>query len=112
MHQRVNNRPLLTGKPSPQLPTPVKLVPLVKRLSGYDPDIVKFLISGFSNGSPLNFQGIRQNLDSKNLSPAIQNQQAVDMKLAQELAANRLAGPFATQPFQTFCVSDPKKSAR
>ncbi len=98
--QRVNHQPLLTTKPSPQLPTPVKLSSLIKFL-----DSVKFLISGFSHGFRLHFQGPRQPLNSKNLSSAVQNPQVVDKKLEQELAANRLAGPFTIPPFQSFCVS-------
>ena len=42
---------------------------------------------------------------SKNLVSALHNPQAVDMKLGQELAANRLAGPFLSPPFRPFCVS-------
>jgi hypothetical protein len=87
---------------------------LIKFLSGYQPDSVKFLISGFSHGFRLHFQGQRQHLNSKNLSSALQNPQAVDKKLEQELAANRLAGPFTIMPFQSFCVSPlglvPKKA--
>ena len=91
-------------QPSP-LPTPVKLKPLAEFLTGYHNDIVKFLISGFSQGFRLQFQGERHSLAATNLISALQNPQAVDMKLGQELAANRLAGPFTSPPFQPFCVS-------
>jgi hypothetical protein len=101
---RANSPQILTAKPSP-LPTPVKIQPLAKFLVGYQSDIVEFLISGFSHGFPLHFEGKRHSLASKNLTSALQNPQAVDKKLGQELAANRLAGPFLSPPFQTFCVS-------
>ena len=94
----------LTVQPSP-LPTPVKLKPLAEFLTGYHNDIVKFLISGFSQGFRLQLQGERHSLAATNLISALQNPQAVDMKLGQELAANRLAGPFTSPPFQPFCVS-------
>ena len=74
-------------------------------LVGYQYDLVEFLISGFSYGFPLHFEGERHSLASKNLVSALHNPQAVDMKLGQELAANRLAGPFLSPPFRPFCVS-------
>ena len=36
---------------------------------------------------------------------ALQNPEYVDKTLAQELAANRIAGPFTSSPFHSFCVS-------
>jgi hypothetical protein len=101
--QPVNQTPVLTVKPS--LPTPVKLKPLVKYLSGYQPDIVKYIISGFSSGFPLHFEGHRQFFIPKKLPSALQNPTHVDRKLEQELAANRIAGPFTSPPFHSFCVS-------
>jgi hypothetical protein len=44
------------------LPTPVKLPPLVEFLSGYDPDIVRILISGFAQGFPIHFDKTRTSL--------------------------------------------------
>ncbi|CAB4022070.1 Hypothetical predicted protein, partial [Paramuricea clavata] len=41
----------------------------------------------------------------KNLPSALQNPTHVDRKLEQELAANRIAGPFTSPPFHSFCVS-------
>ena len=93
---------------------PVKLQHLAKLLVGYQCDLVEILISGFSYGFPLRFEGERRSLASKNLVSALHNPQAVDMKLGQELAANRLAGPFLSPPFRPFCVSPlglvPKKA--
>ncbi len=51
------------------------------------------------------FEGERHSLALKKLTAASQNPQAVDKKLGQQLAANRLAGPFPSPPFQPFCVS-------
>ena len=51
---------------------------------------------------------------SKNLVSALQNPHIVGMRLEHELAAKRLAGPFTSPPFPTFCVSPlglvPKKA--
>ena len=102
--QRANPSQILTVKPSP-LPTPVKLQRLTKLLVGYQCDLVEFLISRFSHGFPLHFEGEGHSLASKNLVSASHNPQAVDMKLGQELAANRLAGPFLSPPFRPLCVS-------
>jgi hypothetical protein len=74
--------------PSPtQLPMPVKIQPLISLLSGYKPSIVNILISGFSRGFPLHFQGEIQQLQPKNLTYALDNPEIVDMKLGKELAA-------------------------
>ena len=83
-------------------------------LSGYKPSIVNILISGFSRGFPLHFQGEIHQLLPKNLTSALDNPEIVDMKLGKELAAHRLAGPFSSPPFDSFRVSPlglvPKKT--
>ena len=110
--QQVIQAPTLTVQPG--LPTPVKLQPLAKFLFGYPPDLVQSIISGFSIGFPLHFQGRRQFSIPNNLLSALQNPTFVDTKMEQELAAERIAGPFTSPPFQSFCVSPlgliPKKT--
>lgn len=101
--QQVNQTPTLTVQPS--LPTPVKLTHLVKFPSCYPQDLVTYIISGFSRGFPLHFHGRRPFLVPKNLTSALENPVFVDKKLEQELAADRIAGPFISPPFQPFCVS-------
>ena len=88
-HHQIQLKPVL-----PSLPTPVKIQPLAKLLSGYDPIITKLLISGFSHGFSLHYQGGGLLFESRNLLSALQNPTIVDMKLAKELAASRLIGPF------------------
>ena len=44
-------------------------------------------------------------LYTQKFTSALQNPEYVDKKLAQELAANRIAGPFTSPPFHSFCVS-------
>ena len=110
--QQVTQTPTLTVQQS--LSMPVKLQPLAKFLLGYPPDLVQSIISGFSIGFPLHFQGRRQFSIPNNLLSALQNPTFVDTKLEQELAAERIAGPFTSPPFQAFCVSPlgliPKKT--
>ena len=72
-----------------------------------------FLSDGFTHGFPLHFQGIQESSHAKNLLSAVQNP-TVDAKIAKELAAGRLAGPFDSPPISPFVVSPlgvvPKKS--
>ena len=56
-------------------------------------------------GFPLHFQGHRSFVIPNNLTSALENPTIVDKKLGQELAADRIAGPFTSPPFQSFCVS-------
>ena len=110
--QQVKHPPTLTVRPS--LPTPVKLTTLVKFLAGYPTDLVTYITSGFLMGFPLHFQGRRSFLISRNLTSALENPTFVDKKLGQELAADRIAGPFTSPPFQSFlCFTawlNPKKN--
>ena len=60
------------------------------------------------------FKAVDNFLYRQNLPSALQNPKFVDKKLGQELAANRIAGPFTSPPFQSFSVSPfgliPKKT--
>ena len=74
-------------------------------LSGYNHSITDFLLIGFTEGFPLHYEGPRYSCQAPNLLSAIQNPNAVDAKLAKELAAHRLAGPFSSSPFPVFWIS-------
>ena len=78
------------------LPTPVNLNNFIFFLSAYKPSIIKFLCH------------------VPNLLSAIKNPGAVNAKLAKELEADRLAGPFSSPPFPFFRLSPlglvPKKT--
>lgn len=94
--------------PSPhKLPTPVKVERLRLLLDGYTPSTVEFLISGFTCGFPIHFQGERQSRKANNLLSALENPLAVDAKLKKELDAQRLVGPFQSLPLSPFWVSIP-----
>ena len=67
-----NHPPIPTAPPSQVLPTPVKIQPLIELLSGNEPSIINTLISGFSFGFPLHYQGETKSIESKNLTSALQ----------------------------------------
>ena len=91
--------------PNRHLPTSVKVNRLLYLSSGYNHSTVIFLSNGFTRGFPLHFQGIREFSQTKNLLSVIQNPTVVDAKIAKELAAGRLAGPFVSPPISPFIVS-------
>ena len=96
------------------LPTPINLNRLEPYLNGYFADIISTLISGFTHGFALHFSGVVNTQEGKNLPSALANPTVVDKKLAKELSALRLAGPFTAAPFRPFRVSPlglvPKKT--
>ena len=75
---------------------------------------MNFLISGFTEGFPLHYEGSRDSFRAPNLLSAVQNPSAVDYKIAKELESHRLAGPFPFPPFSVFRISSlglvPKKT--
>ena len=96
------------------LPTPVKVNRLEFLLEGYNFQKRMFLIDGFQYGFHLFSVGQSRSYESPNLLSARQQPQVVDQKLAKELEAHRLAGPFDSPPFPVFRVSPlgivPKKT--
>ena len=96
------------------LPTPVKVNRLEFLLEGYNFQKRMFLIDGFKYGFHLFPVGQSRSYESPNLLSARQQPQVVDQKLAKELEAHRLAGPFDSPPFPVFRVSPlgivPKKT--
>lgn len=89
----------------PSLPTPVKVERLGFLLDGHTPSAVEFLLSGFTQGFPLHFEGERVSSSATNLSSALENPVVVDAKLKKELEARRVAGPFLSPPMSPFRVS-------
>ena len=76
------------------LPTPVKVNRLEFLLEEYNFQKRMFLIDGFKYGFNLFSVGQSRSYESPNLLSAQQWPQLVDHKLANELEAHRLAGPF------------------
>lgn len=89
----------------PSLPTPIKGNRLVFLLDGYSPSTVEFLLSGFTKGFPVHFEGERTSQTARNLLSALKNPEVVDAKLGKEFAAHRLAGPFLSPPLSPFRIS-------
>ena len=85
---------------APGLPTTVKVTNLSKALQGYHD--AHYLLTGFTEGFLLDFQGESKPLTSTNAKSAYQNPDRVDIKLAAELALGRIAGPFPNQPLPDF----------
>jgi hypothetical protein len=85
------------------LPTPLQINHLNSFLQGYNPDDSKTLVSGFTHGFSLHFNGsfINQN-EGTNLTSALAHQNVVTQKLSKELVAGRIAGPFHAMPFHPF----------
>ena len=113
---RVQNLPLLPSlhMPGLGLPTPIRVNRLVPLLLHYTPSATLYLADGFIHGFPLHFEGPRLAYAAPNLLSARQQPSVVDAKLAKELTAQRIAGPFDTPPFSQFRISPlgvvPKKT--
>ena len=91
------------------LPTPVRVHVLVKYLSAinYDQSEINFLHQGFTEGFRVNFQGQRSTALQycENHTSASQASEIVNIKLQEEIATGRIAGPFDKPPFQHFQCS-------
>lgn len=79
--------------------TPVKVDRLDFLLNGYPNSLKHFLVSGFSCGFRICFEGERHSFESPNLKSALEQPQIVISKINKEREAGRIAGPFALPPF-------------
>jgi len=72
-------------------------------------------VEGFKSGFKLNFCGDRTSSDSPNLKSAKEHPEIISRKLAKEVQAERINGPYDKQPFAEFKVSPigvvPKKES-
>lgn len=104
----------LSHSPTEQLPTPVKIDLFVPLLDGYTPSTIEYLKLGFRCGFRLDYSGPSFTSHPRNLMSVLNNPSIVDAKLEKELSSHRLAGPFASPPFDPFVISPlgivPKKS--
>ena len=85
--------PSLPSVPGHVLSTPIQVSRLIFLLVNY-PEALS-LCQGFLYGFPIHFEG----LHASNLLSAQQSPHVVDQKLAKELPAPRLEGPFDSPPF-------------
>lgn len=79
---------------------------LNKLLSGYPEYLRAALVQGFTTGFSIGYTGQCPALVVKNLRSALEHIDIVDKKIAAELTANRIAGPFIDPPLDNF-VSSP-----
>ena len=91
--------------PSKALPTPVKAKSLAAYLTGYPENLRKHLLSGFSHGFRLHYNGPLESSQSTNLVSAAEHSAIVDQKLAKEIQAGRIMGPFAEPPLPNLKIS-------
>ena len=92
--------------PSPTKPaSPVKPQVLFELLSGYDPELVDFLVSGFFVGFRLGFQGPPPSGPERNNLSADSNSEAVSTAILKELKRGHTAGPFESHPLPSFFCS-------
>ena len=90
--------------PTEALPTPVKAKSLEVYLTGYQEASRKHLLAGFSLGFRLHFQGPQEGSCSNNLVSASEHADIADQKLAEEIQAGRIIGPFEKPPLHNLKV--------
>ena len=95
-----------TSQPdSNPMPTPIRANSLLAYLSGYTSSVVTALRRGFTQGFRLQYRGYRFFRDANNLKSAEDRPDVLTQKIAKEVAAGRIAGPFALPPFPNLQVS-------
>ena len=86
--------------------TPIKANRLEYYLKFYpNQSDAKILIDGFTNGFKVNYQGPCVPLNCKNLISAEQHEGELQVKLAKEIEAGRIAGPFNERSFPNLRLS-------
>ena len=85
------------------LPTPINISNMRQLLANYNDE--DYIISGFSNGFNLDFQGPESPLNSRNSISTAQFPEQVTQKIADEKEMGRIAGPFEKIPFHDFKAS-------
>lgn len=99
-----------------KVPTPIKVDRLAFCLEGYHLPLRQQLLTGFSDGFHIHFQGkFQSSFHPKNLSSAFEHPEVIDDKLKKEISAGRIVGSFERPPFADYMISPigvvPKKAA-
>jgi len=113
--QRIGSNP---AQLTPSLSKPITLqscrpfwsplnLPLWRRLLAEhpSPDTARTLLNGIEKGVAVGYEGKRERVSCRNLSSALEFEAAVEADLLTELKLGRIAGPFATPPFEKFRCS-------
>ena len=85
--------------------SPINVDELERELRGYQEPDASILLEGFRSGFSIHYSGPIKSVECKNFKSANQNPSIVRLKLAKELAEDRIAGPFPEAPFKNFRVS-------
>ncbi len=93
----------LPNQPECSLPTPVKLHRLNILLDGFPQK--EYIINGFTHGFKIHFQGPEVSVHTGNSRITQQTPEQVDKKIAEELAAGKIRGPFDKPPLPSFKMS-------
>ncbi len=92
---------------SDALPTPVNARAFLYLLVGYK--YREYIVRGFTEGFPIQFEGVEEELKLSNSNAALLNPDAVDTKLQKELEACRVAGAFNESLFKNLKCSPKQK---
>ena len=90
---------------NPSLTTPVRVLKLRNFLQGYDKNITKFSVEGFSQGFSLGFQGNLITSIAKNHRSVLENEDLVSEKINSECSLGRISGPFSSPQFENYKIS-------
>ncbi len=86
--------------------TPVQSDVFDTFLEGYDLKEREFITQGFKNGFHLHFEGDRNFvIETPNMKSANKNPEKIWEKIAKEVNAGRVAGPFEKPPFLHYMCS-------
>lgn len=92
--------------------TPVSVSALAELIEGFTYD--KYLLSGFTYGFRLGYEGPRLSRTSSNLPSCVEFPEVISKSLQNEVNLGRVMGPFVSAPFSNFQVSPigcvPKKT--
>ena len=88
------------------IPTPIDTEILEFYLTGYDENLLRYLVQGFRFGFSTMCSSFKLELNYHNLRSAIQKPEEVDKKLLKEIKLGRIMGPFqVVPPFQLIHLS-------
>jgi hypothetical protein len=95
----------LGGLPFQKLPTPIRAHKLAVYLKTYNPLLAHRLCRGFTQGFPIHCTAPSSPSVPTNHPSALHQPLVVDRKLAKEISAGRIRGPYSTPPIHNLICS-------